>query len=202
MAANEMYEQEVERNSMLVKKFINDNTDENLKLKMESDKILESIREDIAYISNCLSEKDSDYIAGAITIRFRDRVNILISGYDNKYKRFNPNYFLHYQLIEYFKNDYSYIDMNGITGDFSDDNPYKGLNEFKTGFNPDSFELIGEFDFIINEGVYKNLDANGFLSKEFDRSIRNSPTKEEEPPKVKTIKKEIEPKKSFITITK
>ena len=194
IAANKMYEDELAKNAVLVNNFIRENTEENLRRKMESDKVLESIRNDIAYITSCLSSKKEEYIAGAITIKFRDRVNILISGYDEKYKRFNPNYFLHYQLIEYYKNDYSYIDMNGITGDFSDDNPYKGLNEFKSGWNPESFELIGEFDFVINEGVYKNLDANGYLMKEFDRTVKNTPVKEE-PPQVKE-------KKSFITITK
>lgn len=202
IAAKDSYEMEVEKNAELVQRFIKNNTEENLNLKMESDKVIESIKDDIAYITGCLANANDAYVAGAITIRFKDRVNILISGYDHRFKRFNPNYFLHYKLIEYYKKDFAYIDMNGITGDFSDANPYKGLNEFKFGFNPDAFELIGEFDYVINEGVYKNLDANGYLAKEFDRTLINSPVQEEI--KIKEVKEEKpkKPKKSFITITK
>ena len=202
VAARKNYEMELEKNNELVQRFIANNNENNLKLKMESDKVIESIKDDITYITGCLATAKDAYVAGAITIRFKDRVNILISGYDNRFRRFNPNYFLHYQLIEYYKHDYTYIDMNGITGDFSDTNPYKGLNEFKFGFNPYAFELIGEFDYVINEGVYKNLDANGYLAKEFDRTLINSPVKEEV--KVKEVKEEKpkKPKKSFITITK
>ena len=59
--------------------------------------------------------------------------------------------------------------MNGITGNFSENNPYKGLNDFKKGFNPYSFEYIGEFDFIINPGLYKSMEENGILAKEFNK---------------------------------
>ena len=188
---------------MLVSKFMNDNTPENLRKKMDSDHILEGINNDIGYITKCLGNKTEEFIAGAITIKFKNRVSILISGYDSKYKQFNPNYYLHYQLIEYYKDDYDYLDLNGITGDFSEDNPFKGLNEFKLGFNPIAFELIGELDFIINEGVYINMDTNGFLLKEFDRTEKNKPTNEVKVKKIKEIKPvNKEPKKSFITITK
>ena len=105
-------------------------------------------------------------------------------------------------ILEHYKNDYDYLDMNGITGDFSDENPYKGLNEFKLGFNPEAFELIGELDYIINEGVYTNIDINGILLKEFDRNNINKSAPK--PKKIEYLKpeKEKEPKKSFITITK
>ena len=67
------------------------------------------------------------------------------------------------------------MDLNGITGDFTDTNPYKGLNEFKFGFNPVAVENIGEFDYMVNESLYKNLDANGSLQKEFKRKEKKVP---------------------------
>jgi peptidoglycan pentaglycine glycine transferase (the first glycine) len=144
-------------------------TPDNLKRKMESDKNLESIRDEIADITRRLSETKEEYIAGAITIKYRNRVYILISGFNQQYKKYNPNYFLHYNIIEYYKDKYEFIDLNGITGDFTDENPYKGLNEFKIGFNPIGSEYIGEFDYIINEGLYQNIENNGALAKEFQR---------------------------------
>ena len=97
----------------------------------------------------------------------------MISGYDKKFAKFCPNYFLHYALINYYKDDYDYIDLNGITGDFSQENPYKGLDEFKKGFNPLSFVYIGEFDFIINEGLYKSMSNKGQLAKEFKKKEKS-----------------------------
>ena len=167
--AREAYEEEAYINSELVDKVMQNPTPENLKAKMESDKNLESIRDKIADITRRLTEKKEEYIAGAITIKYKNRVYILISGFNQQYKNYNPNYFLHYNLINYYKDNYDFIDLNGITGDFTDENPYKGLNEFKAGFNPIGSEYIGEFDYIINEGLYQNLEQTGALAKEFQR---------------------------------
>ena len=165
----EFYEEEAYINSKIVDEVMNNPTPDNLKRKMESDKNLESIRDEIADITKRLTEKKEEYIAGAITIKYRNRVYILISGFDQHYKKYNPNYFLHYNIIDYYKDDYEFIDLNGITGDFTDENPYKGLNEFKIGFNPIGSEYIGEFDYIINEGLYQNIENNGALAREFQR---------------------------------
>ena len=93
-----------------------------------------------------------------------------MSGYDQAFKRFAPNYFLHYSIINYYLNNYDYIDLNGMTGDFTDNNPYNGLNRFKLGFNPKVYEFIGEFDLIIDELLYKTLLKSGFLAKEFNKT--------------------------------
>ena len=76
---------------------------------------------------------------------------------------------MHYKLIEYYRNNFDYLDLNGITGDFDESNPYLGLNEFKFCFKPKAFEYIGEFDFIVNEGIYKGLEKSGLLAKEFSK---------------------------------
>ena len=54
----------------------------------------------------------------------------------------------------YYQKDYDYMDLNGISGDLTKENPFKGLDTFKTGFNPLTFEYIGEYDLIINEKKY------------------------------------------------
>ena len=152
----------------IVNKVMKNASNDNLARKLESDAVLNTIKDNIAMATNCLSNNNEQYIAGAITIKYKNRVYILISGYDKEFKKFSPNYFLHYQLIEYYKKDYDFIDLNGITGDFTDKNPYKGLDEFKLGFNPHAFEYIGEYDLIINESLYKAMEQNGQLAKEFN----------------------------------
>ena len=170
------FEEENTLNAKLIEKVMKNPTNENLKRKLESDNVINTYKDSIAIATRHLAMNKEEYIAGAITIKYKNRVNILISGYDVQYKRFCPNYFLHYKLIEYYKNDFDYMDLNGITGDFTDTNPYKGLDEFKLGFNPLTFEYIGEYDFIINDGLYKSMEQSGQLAKEFKRkekSIKN-----------------------------
>lgn len=167
--AQEQYEKELERNESYNKLIIKDPSEDNMNLKMQSDKRLLTFKNDIVAATQGLSKNKIEYVAGAITITYQNRVSILISGYNKKYRRYSPNYFLHYQLCEYYKNKFDYIDLNGITGDFSKENPYHGLNEFKLGFNPKAYEFIGEFDLIINKGAYRALDRNGLLMKEFNR---------------------------------
>lgn len=168
------YEKELEKNSKIVNHVMNNPSNDNLKRKLESDNVLNTIKDNIALATNCLAKNKEQYIAGAITIKYKNRVNILISGYDQKFKKFSPNYFLHYKLIEYYKNDYDFIDLNGITGDFTEENPYKGLDEFKLGFNPYAFEYIGEFDFITNEALYRAMEQNGQLAKEFNKKEKST----------------------------
>lgn len=167
------YEEEVENNNILVQKVMENPNEANLKRKLSSDNALNIYRENIKVATQYLAINKTDYIAGAITIKYKNRIYILISGYNQEFKRFCPNYFLHFKLIEYYKKDYDFLDLNGITGDFNGSNPYKGLNEFKLGFNPLAFEYIGEYDFIINDGLYKSLDQSGQLAKEFKKKEKS-----------------------------
>ncbi|MBQ8659801.1 MAG: peptidoglycan bridge formation glycyltransferase FemA/FemB family protein [Bacilli bacterium] len=169
----EKYEKEYLKNSKITELLMIEQSQENLKKKLESDKTLNTLNENIATTTKYLSEHKEKYIAGAITIKYKNRISILISGFDKEFKNLCPNYFLHYNLIEYYKKDYDFMDLNGITGDFTETNPYKGLNEFKMGFNPESFEFIGEWDLIINDGLYKSLDQSGQLAKEFKRKEKS-----------------------------
>ncbi len=169
----EKFEKENAKNALLIEKVMKNPSNENLKRKLDSDVVLNTYKDSIAIATRHLANNKEEYIAGAITIKFKNRVNILISGYDLQYKRFCPNYFLHYKLIEYYKNDFDFMDLNGITGDFTDTNPYKGLDEFKLGFNPLTFEYIGEYDFIINDGLYKSMEQSGQLAKEFKRKEKS-----------------------------
>lgn len=172
----EKFEIENNKNTLLIEKVMKNPSNENLKRKLDSDVVLNTYKDNIAVATRHLANNKEEYIAGAITIKFKNRVNILISGYDLQYKRFCPNYFLHYKLIEYYKNDFDFMDLNGITGDFTNTNPYKGLDEFKLGFNPLTFEYIGEYDFIINDGLYKSMEQSGQLAKEFKRKEKSIST--------------------------
>lgn len=163
------YENELENNSILNEILHNKSTEKNVNTKMNSDKTLLKYKMDIIEATNGLRDNKKIYIAGAMTIKYKNRVHIVVSGYDKDYAYFNPNHFLHFKILEYYKDKLTFLDLNGLTGDFSINNPYYGLNEFKLGFKPKVYEFIGEYDLIINELNYKRLEYSGLLVKEFNK---------------------------------
>ena len=167
--ARKIYEEELEKNNKYNQELIKNNTKKNINKKMMSDKKVLAYKNDDYLATELNKKQEKKYIAGALVVKFNNRVNILISGYDKKYKSFNPNYFLHYALIKYYQNDFDYLDLNGMTGDFNKDNPYHGLNEFKLGFNPKMYEFIGEYDLPIKPRLYRKLRKKGELAKLFNK---------------------------------
>ena len=168
--SRKLYEEELERNTLLNEEIKRKNTKKIINKKMNSDRKLLAYKNDIQEAIELNKKKDKIYIAGALVIKYKNRVYILISGYDTKYKSFAPNYFLHYEIMKYYQQEFDYIDLNGMTGDFTNENPYKGLNEFKLGFNPKVYEYIGEYDLPIIGTKYKKLRMNGYLAKTFNKT--------------------------------
>ena len=112
-------------------------------------------------------------------IKHNDTATVIMSGYDKNATRFAANYFLHYSLINYYKDkNFDYLDLNGVVGDFTAKNPYTGLNRFKLGFKPHIYEYIGEFDLIIESESYNILLEYNIISKEFNRTDLKKTEKE------------------------
>lgn len=168
------YEKELEKNSNFNNNLINKQSEKKLNIKMNSDKKLLSYKNDVLEATRKNNESAKIYIAGAIVIKYKNRINIVMSGFDTRYKRFNPNYFLHYKILDFYKKYYDFADLNGMTGDFSKDNPYNGLNKFKLGFKPKVYEFIGEFDLVVNQTIYHSMLKSGKLAKFFNKTdIKN-----------------------------
>ena len=168
--SKEAYEDEMNHNQLLADHLIEKHSDKNLHRKINSDKILLSYKNDVLSAQKEAHKGNKIYIAGALVIKYQNRIQIVMSGYDTNYKNFNPNYFLHYKILDYYKNYYRFADLNGMTGDFTKKNPYKGLNDFKLGFKPKIYEFIGEFDLVINHTIYKSLLKRGKLAKIFNKN--------------------------------
>lgn len=163
------YENELENNNYCNEKLHNNPTEKNINIKMNSDRALLKYKTDIIEATNGLRDNKKVYIAGAMTIKYKNRVYIVVSGYDKKYAHFNPNHYLHYMIMDYYKDKFTYLDLNGLTGDFTKANPYYGLNQFKLEFKPKIYEFIGEYDLIINDLEYSKLSHLGLLAKEFNK---------------------------------
>lgn len=144
--------------------------------KMKSDKIVNDISRNIAIINNRMkADTNSEILGAAFVIKYENRINILISGQKNDFNNLDVKTFILYKIIEkYKKENYLYLDMNGITGDMTESNPYKDVNDFKLKFNPTTFEYIGEFDLIINKPFHQLLWSTGKIQKEFYKPKRKS----------------------------
>ncbi len=136
--------------------------------KLESDKRLADLKIQLNKSTTLMQKNEFEkVIAGALLIKQGSRVNLIISGYDKQFGDI-PNIYLYYKIIEEYKKlNYKFLDLNAISGDFTDKNPYKKMNELKLGFNPSVYEYIGEFDLICNNAIYQILLNTNTLQKEF-----------------------------------
>ena len=72
--------------------------------KMNSDRNLVTFKKDIIEATFGLKGEPDEYIAGALCIKHKNHVHIVISGYKNIFGHLNPNYFLHNEIFKYYKN--------------------------------------------------------------------------------------------------
>lgn len=163
------YDKEIEKNTFYNEKIIKNPTEDNINAKMQSDLVLLAYKNDILEGTKGLKDDKKEYIAGAVVVKYNNKAYLVASTYDKTYSRHNANYFMYYNIMKQYKNDFAYFDMNGMTGDFESSNPYHGLNQFKLGFNPTVYEYIGEHDLIVNEQAYTYLKETNTLAKEFNK---------------------------------
>lgn len=124
--------------------------------KMESDKNLSIYQSNLVQATNFFSQYPNGLtIGGLLAIKYQDSMNLIIEGFNQKYRGFNPNYLLKWELIKKLNlEEYKHFNLNGIVGEFNEPNKYSGLNEMKLGYNASAIEYVGEFDLIINKTVY------------------------------------------------
>ena len=155
------YEKELEFNDTLAEKVqdmsLSDADRESyLNKKMESDKLITSYKNSLLKATDLLkSNPDGIIIGGAMIIKYDNAAYLITEGIDETYGYLNASTLMKWQLIEdYNEKGFKYINLNGIVGDFENQNEYSGLNESKLGFNTIVTEYVGEFDIVLNAFVY------------------------------------------------
>lgn len=164
-----LYEDELSKNSLYNEILHRSHRPNDLNKKMASDSKLCVIKNEIVLATEGLRNHNDVIVAAAFIVKDGNRVHILESGFDRKFAYLNPNYFLYDSIINNYKYDYDYLDLNGVTGDFKKTNPYRGLNNFKLGFDPHIYEYIGEFDLVFNRMNYDYLLSSGKLAQELNK---------------------------------
>ena len=134
-----------------------------LNKKMESDKLITAYKNNLLKSTDLLkSNPDGIIIGGALVIKYDNAAYIISEGMEEEYGYLNPNYLIKWQLINDYNNQgLKYLNLNGIVGEFENQNEYSGLNEAKLGFNSTITEYIGEFDIILNNfsyNLYKKMN--------------------------------------------
>lgn len=119
-----------------------------LKKQIEtSERLIEKYKEEV----NKAKKFKEDYPNGKdigvlLSMKSGSEYLTLLSGGLEEYKSFTPKYALYdHHIKDAYKLGYDYVDFYGITGDFSKENKYYGIYEFKRGFNGNVVELIGQF---------------------------------------------------------
>lgn len=167
-----LYEKELENNDLINNKIqeagLNNSINKRItNAKLTSDKLLATYKKELVYATKLFEANPNGVIIGASAIiRNPYGISLLIEGIDKNYGLFYPTYLIKWHVIEkYAKQGAIYIDLNAITGDFSNTTKFKGLNEMKLGYNADVIEYIGEFDLIIKQSKYDIYRKFNFLQK-------------------------------------
>lgn len=157
------YEKEVEFNETLTEKIQDINLDPSdretyLNKKMESDRLITTYKNNLLKATDLLkSNPDGLPIGAAMVIKYDNAAYLFTEGIDEEYGYLNASTLLKWKLIEDYNNQgFKYVNLNGIVGDFENENEFSGLNESKLGFNSIITEYIGEFDIVLN-GLMYNL---------------------------------------------
>ncbi len=122
------------------------------KKKRRLEDIKRALEKDIAEISAFDDGSlEPTVIAGILSIKYGNTMEMLYAGMDDRFKKFMPQYYLYTENMKYaFSHGCSFANMGGVEGDLAD-----GLTKFKANFNPYINEFIGEFDLPVNRLLYR-----------------------------------------------
>ena len=157
-----LFEAEEKRNNEInqeLEENINSNNTTNIiKRKMASDILLNNCKQNVINATNLYKDYPSGVIVGASAIiKYNKEIFFLIDGYKQEFKRYCPNHYLKYQIMDFYRREgYTRMHLNGISGDFNKSSAFYGLTRFKLGFAAEIEEYIGEFTLVINKGKYKS----------------------------------------------
>ena len=165
-------EKEIIRNNLNIE--LSKKRKDNLKLitqKMEADKDVNKYHNLLIKATKFITEYPQGIVlASVLVLKEHDTVYLLMDGYDKNYKSFNAKHLLIWKLMEqYSKQGYKKFNLGGITDILYPNNPYQGLNEFKTNFHALVLEYIGDFELVTNNKVYfmhqRSKDIKSILKK-------------------------------------
>ena len=155
-AVRKEYQDELERNTKINDELFSKKNSKIIEKKMELDKSLENMKNELIEATKLNQQfPDGIIMASVLVVKNGDVAQLLIDGYDPKYKKFNGKHLLIWKLIENFsKQGITKFNLAGINNPNNPISKYKGLTDFKLGFGAKSVEYIGDLELITNKPLY------------------------------------------------
>lgn len=95
------------------------------------------------------------YLSGSIYLYYGNKAWYLYGASENILRDTMPNFAMQWSMIcDSIDLGCDVYDFRGVSGDLNPENPLYGLYKFKKGFNGDFVEFIGEFDIVVDNGIY------------------------------------------------
>lgn len=141
------------------------------KLNAIQDKI-NSLEKKMKEAETLKTQYGNDFLlSGAMFLLNNKEVIYLNGGSYEEFMQFSAQYRLQWEMIKYAaQHQMNVYNFYGISPDFSENSPEKGIYEFKKGFSGKVCELVGTFEFILRPLMYTAYKKTSALKKK----IRNS----------------------------
>ncbi|MDD3821749.1 MAG: peptidoglycan bridge formation glycyltransferase FemA/FemB family protein [Bacilli bacterium] len=175
--AKNKYQEENKININLVKRLQQDKKNNDiLNKKIASDNLLNLYKRHLIEASKLFNHYPHGLIiGGCFIIIYDNQVNVILSSYHPKYKRFNPIPLLYWALItNAYKKHYHAINLNGLSSHSNGDDPYQRYSQFKLKFGSTKTELIGEFDLPINLPLYHFIQKSKLITNYITKIIKKN----------------------------
>lgn len=126
--------------------------DQDKRLK-EAERQIEGFQKKIADIEPFKGQEI--YLSGSIYLYYGNKAWYLYGASENILRDTMPNFAMQWSMIcDSIDLGCDVYDFRGVSGDLNPENPLYGLYKFKKGFNGDFVEFIGEFDIVVDNGIY------------------------------------------------
>ncbi|MDU5492683.1 MAG: peptidoglycan bridge formation glycyltransferase FemA/FemB family protein [Clostridium perfringens] len=126
--------------------------DQDKRLK-ESERQIEGFKKKISDIEPFKGQEI--YLSGSIYLYYGNKAWYLYGASENILRDTMPNFAMQWSMIcDSIDLGCDVYDFRGVSGDLNPENPLYGLYKFKKGFNGNFVEFIGEFDIVVDNGIY------------------------------------------------
>ncbi len=118
--------------------------------------------------------QEGEPIAGTIAVHVGNKVWYLYGASSNAHRNLMPNYLLQWEMIRWaVENKCDIYDFRGISGDLSEDNHLYGLYRFKSGFNAEFTEFVGEFSYVFHPLAFNFIEHAMPVAKKALKKLRH-----------------------------
>ena len=154
---------EKEYNEELNRLLISNNDNKTLNKKMASDRLLTKYNNQLKEASYILNNYPKGLIlSSTLILKNNKEIVFFTSGYEEKNRHIRSLELLKWEIIKkYNKNGYTTFNLGSLSNNFKDKNDkYYGYNKSKLDFNGNIIEFSQVFDLVLNEFLYKSINAS------------------------------------------